>query len=1147
MFSVKKLFSKENVQELVSHPEVNDAVRGIVVEEMSRVGRGKPDKAAPVPMDAAAGVAVSEEAILETMDDPEEKTHELPDVVAAPHKVTDEDYARALEANKQLLEETRAVNDSLNAQTLLRVQNTAFAAETKRRTDLIMVGRNPDDGEPEHESRGQPVRGLSRFPDDIDDVDSEEEVIVEVSQHDARSMAEEVPIRKGLRSIPPVAAHLILTLDNNRDWVAVGATVVASIAAAAVIIRNRFNRREEEAATMEKEAATWDTAEFRVKLSKMPVVDQTIHRQRVQKLATELARHRNLIDPVEWRRGLGDSMETLLLLAAQIPMAFMTPNRSSGAWLSRALRVMGMVRAFIGDDKFLKRFAMAYGVANMLRWPDAIRVPISGDYSQGLVDWFESETKVDLVPIRGATAPPFNAKRAVVSHFVRLDRVLTDIVMLSSIFNFVLNYAPTAREPSRDPKPKPDGALEAKAPAAPAGPVQGPLAPALKLMQRNDASQRKGCSHGKHIVVEGKRYCDYGQSLELCPCALESLPAVALNVATAAAGEVLVATGVGVSVGLTAAAAALTARWVWNRFNKKQQPDDRVDLLLAHCELCGEDLESRKKAASTRASKDVLLTWRGYKIYADEDYKIEYPLGTGIRNMKAPDLVAYLLHLDDEYGWANIGTAMLHSQTSQDQHKPAAFHANLKRNAAAEQEQKHLNMDTPSAHDKRINRAAGERERHVDEPDDVDVGNRRAGANFGRVTRFDTDGEEKQSRDRKKKGRDSGTESWFWPTTNAFDVLREERDSSPKGCIHGLACPLNKTGRVIADPYKACNLYCGGHQCHHWAGCKPESTMESGVGGHTLTAPPPPPPKKYKQESMGSGEKNLAAPKSAEEIDVDKLKALRRKQTASGMEAQAAYDQTRSIIIKSCAYCKADGHHIKECPRLKCHKCGKQGHRQKDCVPVLLDDVKMESANGNIRSNPEWAKRALRVYRDAAKRDFVCFTGIYRGLLWMVAHEDPKTLWLQAPNGGMHSLAPLEWVEFEANHMWLAEAPPQMLFVKQWAIARKPAVGEWVSVTDDLGGVTQRQAGERLRIIEGASLLMSYDASTEKGDCGQAVVNLSVTGGGTLAGIHIADRHFALFPSVDALAEAFPDSKNFKAPVISAPSSPRQPKDGAQK
>jgi hypothetical protein len=297
---------------------------------------------------------------------------------------------------------------------------------------------------------------------------------------------------------------------------------------------------------------------------------------------------------------------------------------------------------------------------------------------------------------------------------------------------------------------------------------------------------------------------------------------------------------------------------------------------------------------------------------------------------------------------------------------------------------------------------------------------------------------------------------------------------------------------------------------------------------------------------MGNKEKNLADPQRIADMkERERLKELHMKQIDAKLEAEVAYQQTRNEIFQPCAYCKVDGHHIKDCPRLKCNKCGKQGHKRKDCVPQLVAPVTLESKNGNERNNPAWAQKLLRVYRDAECKQFVCFTGIYRGLLWMVAHEDPKALYVQTKDKAVRKLDTLNWVQFVDNHMWLAECTLP-LGIKHWVKFQIPEDGVMVNVLDDNNAVSQRHTGPRTQTIRGATKLSSYDASTERGDCGQPVVHLSVQLHGVLAGIHIANQHFAWFPSDGKLQIAFPNSKNFKAPAISAPPLPTAPNAGGQ-
>jgi len=198
---------------------------------------------------------------------------------------------------------------------------------------------------------------------------------------------------------------------------------------------------------------------------------------------------------------------------------------------------------------------------------------------------------------------------------------------------------------------------------------------------------------------------------------------------------------------------------------------------------------------------------------------------------------------------------------------------------------------------------------------------------------------------------------------------------------------------------------------------------------------------------------------------------------------------------------------------------------------VVKTQPAKEAHNGRIQVNArEMAKRCMPIYHDKECKNFSSHLGIYRNVVFVVLHEDkPQAMWYKSQNGKPLSLgmkpdgSTRVWKQYPDNHLWIARVDAGLSHVPIWSTRIEPKNGLEVCIVDHEALSSESKIRPRESAVDGATQVMSYEASTRVGNCGAVVFSTSVTNPNCLVGVHIANRHFALLPKDEILVKDFPN------------------------
>jgi hypothetical protein len=188
----------------------------------------------------------------------------------------------------------------------------------------------------------------------------------------------------------------------------------------------------------------------------------------------------------------------------------------------------------------------------------------------------------------------------------------------------------------------------------------------------------------------------------------------------------------------------------------------------------------------------------------------------------------------------------------------------------------------------------------------------------------------------------------------------------------------------------------------------------------------------------------------------------------------------------------------------------------------------LESLNGKVKVLAQnLRKRLLALYRDDKCQHRACWLGRYKDVVWCVQHENPSNLFYKAANGDTRKLStgadgkPRKWVLNKDHHLWFAKIDANLAHVPAWTTVSQPEPGDAVVLIDGVA-TSESLVRPRENVIQESKEVMSYDASTEQGDCGAPVVGINLKKTNHLLGVHVADKHFAKIPE-EWLIKTFPN------------------------
>jgi hypothetical protein len=892
-----------------------------------------------------------------------------------------------------------------------------------------------------------------------------------------------------------------------RNWALIGTTVAGYLIAVPSIIAIRHKVKADRRVTLEKEGKAlelWFTPKNGARPNPM-TLDYERNKQQLQYIAKELRELDGMLDIDGWRTNLADVGQSLLLMLPTIPLIFVKREAAAKrAWLSDAIRLLGMVRAVMGDSDFLRKFMTAYNLANALRWPEAIKIPVDNDMRNDVVDWFESEIVPAVRMVDGRVMHVHEQKT-----FLRLDRVFTDLIIVASIFSFTLRHVSGAREPCKleagDVDPKEEKKEAEKKPDAAQHPSQQMVDwCAIDVYNNGQADHqfRIGPQTDKPMEYELDMK-DMKPGVLQGPKKLEALADVKAEEKKKDKPTVTVGTSAG------------------GPFPVSIELESEVETIYADCSA--EDMKTIKlegaTTVATRGSKPIMI-FRGYKIYGDDEYRVQYPLSDPMTApMKGTELKAKLDKLDDEHGFANIGTVAFVNQTRAP--TEVKHHKNRRhQQAAQEQEREQRRHEQSATHAAEVaeqkkadkaEKASRRRGDRNDEDKDVDMGNKKSGMNFGRVTRYDMQAGE------------------VVIDGQMFTLLKRDPDVKVESLGErepNLAPPRETTQRQadlammrkdVEEIKQALKQQGDLTQQQISAFLQQEAAKRAAVAP-VLEAPRAQPVKLSEEE------------KAARKLAKKERKVARKAEIKTAvMEYKANKEAVKTQV--AAAEPTAQSQHAED----------KSKEEAKDTtkIPALQADI------GQGKVMLSWNQRVIPIYSgpDCTKR--TSYAGLFRGLLWVVEHENPCERWIKH-GSKVARLSCLKWELFRDNHMWLAEiAGTELkdLGVRQWSSIGQVTGGSPVAVMfGDACVTTVCEAKPRYDDIQGATKIAAYMPATVKGDCGGPVVSLTNSTHGQLLGVHIEAEHFALFPTLETLAKKFP---NVSRTGGSVPGSSPMPSGGA--
>jgi hypothetical protein len=493
------------------------------------------------------------------------------------------------------------------------------------------------------------------------------------------------------------------------------------------------------------------------------------------------------------------------------------------------------------------------------------------------------------------------------------------------------------------------------------------------------------------------------------------------------------------------------------------------------------------------AKGDVpLAVVRGYKIYGDWNgnpayYEFKGQPKAQPQKMTGAELAAHMGKIQDDYGIANLPT-MGFRNVSQGADAEWKFHKNRMR----EQVDQQMQDAEYRAHEKAKEKSAKPQRgrdggNDGDEDRGTDIGNKKKGKNFGRVTYYDEKKPEEQSGNVREK-----PDEMLEATDGENMVRRAETNGNPT------TDDVRNIVEVIT----------------RW----PDSFRS------ILKRPPGVPPA---MEGLGDTEPNLADPAQLKKLQKQNAEMAKDLALVKQMLMEQKHDTPEE---KYAATKKAVDQVVKPAKGKKPPLPAPTPAAPKTeavSEPVLTMTPVLEALNGHCKVQLSWAKRCIPVYKDPECTIRSSYAGRLGGLLWLVWHEKPSQRYVKLQSGPM-KLSALSWLPFARNHMWFADIRSCGMEEKfggaaMWNMTDIPRNGDMVGLACP-EGTTQAQVEqcEFDKISNVSDKIHGYLASTREGDCGAPVVHVSLQKEGRLAGVHVANKIFAEFPTNEELAACFP-------------------------
>lgn len=528
---------------------------------------------------------------------------------------------------------------------------------------------------------------------------------------------------------------------------------------------------------------------------------------------------------------------------------------------------------------------------------------------------------------------------------------------------------------------------------------------------------------------------------------------------------------------LSGAAEAAMVPFHWLKCQFVGMPDDEVTEFIEQQAV----LEARGGAKHPGA----VMVIRGYAIYADQMYEFKAkPSGEVTGPMTGKQLKAHINRLFDDYGAGAFPSIGFKAVGARDEgwkfHKIRGPGVEEQ----VEEERKRAYGAKDTGKEKKQRKATGSAAR-ADEDDDerggrsVDIGNKRKGKQFGRVTHYD-----KPNLQSLLEAASSASETSSASERETYDdVDEEDKNAGGEPALEG----LGDAEPNLANPALL-------------AAQKRNKELEKELVSI----------RKLLKEQQDKA--NLAT-------DYAKAQAAKQAKKKAKQEAKAAAKvPDKPQDQKKVEPPKATKGPLPSAP---------PGVKESGEIYVLaLPRPHLESLNGHGKVDAAWLRRLIPVYKDQEMKVRTCYAGRYQGLMWLVQHENPSERWISLA-GKPFPLSNLTWKLFGKNHLWFADARfekvESQLGGKAWNCQAKPKPGQTVALVVPEGS-SERQCGEPFYgDIEGSTEILSYDASSKYGDCGAPVVHTQLSNHGQLAGVHIACKHFAILPTDAELALAFPN------------------------